>query len=89
MTGGLTGSSNTVPGLVSGKLVETSRTLKFVNYAIAPGVTLSGTLRVQKYVPPMRFEGTIIVGGRFAAAGLLGVAGSSVRGTLGGHVVGR
>ena len=41
-----------------------------------------------KFGPPIRFQGTVTVGGPFAANGLLGVAGSSVRGTLGGRVVG-
>ena len=88
MTAGLSGSSASVPGVASGKLIEGGRTLTFVKYGIAPGVTLSGTLRLQKYGPPISLQGSLTVGGRFAATGLLGVLGSSVRGTLGGHVVG-
>ena len=88
MTAGLAGGSDTVPGVAGGKLVESGRALKFVNYAVTAGVTLNGTLRLVSYGPPIRFQGTVTVGGRFAATGLLGVAGSSVRGTLGGRVVG-
>ena len=88
MTAGLQGNSAIVPGVASGKLVESGQKLTFSKYAIAGGVTLSGTLRLEKFGPPMRFQGALTVAGPFAANGLLGVAGSSVRGTLGGRVVG-
>jgi hypothetical protein len=88
MTAGLAGRSDVIPGVASGKLLETGRSFTFVNYAITPGVSLSGTIRLVSFGPPFRFQGTVTVGGRFASTGLLGVLGTSVRGTLGGHVVG-
>ncbi len=88
MTAGLAGSSDVVPGVASGKLIESGRAFTFVKYSITPGVSLSGTLRLAKAGLPLQFQGNVTVGGKFAATGLLGVSGASVRGTLGGHVVG-
>jgi pimeloyl-ACP methyl ester carboxylesterase len=88
MTAGLSGTSAVVPGIVSGRVLESARSFKFVNYGIAAGVLLSGTLKLEKLGAPLLFSGTITVGGRFAASGLLDVSGTSVRGTLGGRVVG-
>jgi pimeloyl-ACP methyl ester carboxylesterase len=89
MTAGLSGGSDVVAGVASGKLIESGRAITFVKYGIAAGVSLSGTVHLEKFGPPIRFQGTVTVGGRFAATGLLGVSGASVRGTLGGRVVGR
>ena len=88
MTAGLGGGSDVVPGVVGGKLVESGRSFTFVKYSITPGVMLSGTLKLAGGGLPLRFQGNVTVGGKFAATGLLGVSGASVRGTLGGHLVG-
>jgi len=65
------------------------REITLTRYAIAPGVTLTGTLRLTSTNLPLGFQGTLTVGGRSAATGILGVNGSSVRGTLGGRIVGK
>ena len=88
MTAGLAGSSDVVAGVTGGKLIESGRSFTFVKYSITPGVSLSGTIRLVKFGPPLQFQGNVTVGGKFAATGLLGVSGASVRGTLGGHIVG-
>jgi pimeloyl-ACP methyl ester carboxylesterase len=87
-TAGLSGTSTSVGGLYGGKVVETARTITFVGYQLASGVSLSGTLRLKTFGPPSVFDGAVTVGGSLAAPGLLGVVGASVRGTLGGRPVG-
>ena len=49
---------------------------------------LSGKLRIGKTGLPLAFEGAVTVGGPAASAGVLGLSGSSLRGTLGGRLVG-
>ena len=83
------GSSGTVAGIYSGHLVETGdRTFRLAGYSIAPGVSVSGSLRLTTYGPPLAFQGLVTVGGRSAAQGSLGLVGGSLRGTLGGKRVG-
>jgi pimeloyl-ACP methyl ester carboxylesterase len=83
------GSSGSVAGIYSGRLVQTgSRTFKLVGYSIAPGVTVSGSLRQTSDGPPLGFQGLLTVGGRSAAQGSLGLVDGSLRGTLGGKRVG-
>ncbi|MGZ4258283.1 MAG: alpha/beta hydrolase, partial [Gaiellaceae bacterium] len=67
MTAGLAGGSNVVPGVAGGKLLESGRSFTFVKYAISPGVSLSGTIRLVSFGPPLQFQGNVTVGGRFAA----------------------
>jgi len=87
---GLSGSTGSVGGLYSGKLVSTSgRTFKLVRYSVAPGVELSGKVRFVAFGPPNTFDGVITVGGSAASHGLLGFSGSKVGGTLGGTIVSR
>jgi pimeloyl-ACP methyl ester carboxylesterase len=88
MTAGLSGGDAVVPGITSGRVIESAQSFKFVNYGLAAGVYLNGTLKLLKPGTPLVFAGSVTVGGRFAATGLLGVSGSSVRGTLGGRLVG-
>jgi pimeloyl-ACP methyl ester carboxylesterase len=89
MTAGLSGSTKPVPGIYGGKLVATSaRTFNLVRYSIARGVTLTGKLRVTGLGPPIGFDGAVTVGGADATSGVLGLSGSSLRGTLGGRLVG-
>jgi pimeloyl-ACP methyl ester carboxylesterase len=83
------GSTGSVAGIYSGRIVETGdRTFKLVGYSIAPGVSVSGSLRLTTFGPPLAFQGQLTVGGRSAAHGSLGLAGGSLRGTLGGKRVG-
>jgi len=82
-------SSESVPGLYGGKLSTGQREFTLTRYSIAPGVTLSGKLRLVSTKLPLGFQGTVTVAGRSAANGILGVNGTSLRGTLGGRVVGR
>jgi pimeloyl-ACP methyl ester carboxylesterase len=88
MTSGLSGVSTRLPGLYGGSLVAAARSFTFSGYSDARGVTLSGKLTLQKIGPPIDFQGAVTVGGPGAARGVLGVSGSSVRGTLGGSSVG-
>jgi hypothetical protein len=82
-------SSRVVPGLYGGKLSAAQREFTLTRYSIAPGVTLSGKVRLRSTTPPFGFQGTLTVGGRSAADGILGLNGSTLRGTLGGRIVGR
>jgi pimeloyl-ACP methyl ester carboxylesterase len=75
-------------GIYAGKLVPNSRGFTLVRYSIAPGVELSGSIKLTKTQLPLVFEGTVRVGGVSAAAGLLGLTEKSLRGTLGGQLVG-
>jgi hypothetical protein len=88
MTTGLAGGNAVVAGITSGRVLESGESFKFQNYGLAKGVYLNGTLKLLKPGTPLVFAGSVTVGGRFAATGLLGVSGSSVRGTLGGRLVG-
>ena len=81
--------SPVVPGLYGGKLSAAQREFTLTGYSIAPGVTLTGKLRLTSTNLPLGFQGTLTVGGRSAATGILGVNGTSVRGTLGGRIVGK
>jgi pimeloyl-ACP methyl ester carboxylesterase len=82
-------SSETVPGLYTGKLTSGQREFTLTRYSIAPGVTLSGKIRLTKTTLPFGFQGTVTVGGPAAANGILGLNGTSLRGTLGGRIVGK
>jgi hypothetical protein len=77
-----------LPGIYSGKLAPAPRSFTLVRYSIAPGVELSGTIKLTKAQLPLVFEGTVKVGGAKAAAGILGLTEKSLRGTLGGRLVG-
>ncbi len=88
LMGAFSGSS-TLPGVFGGRLVAGSRGLTLVRYSIAPGVALSGTLQPAGGILPLRFSGAVTVGGPAGAIGILGVAGTSVRGALDGQLVGR
>ncbi len=82
-------SSSQVPGIYGGKLVAGSRQFTLTRYAIAPGVALTGTVKVTSSGLPVRFQGTLTVTGASAATGILGLSGTSLRGTLGGRLVGK
>jgi pimeloyl-ACP methyl ester carboxylesterase len=84
----LLANDSAIAGIYAGKLVPTSTGFTITRYAIAPGVELSGSIKLTKTQLPLVFEGTVKVGGASAAPGLLGLTEKSLRGTLGGRLVG-
>jgi pimeloyl-ACP methyl ester carboxylesterase len=77
-----------VAGLYGGRLVGTGeRDFTLVRYSIAPGIELSGKIRFTEFGPPLVFDGVVKVGGKRAAAGLLGLANGRLAGTLGGELI--
>ncbi len=83
------GEGGGVAGLYGGSLTVTSEgAFRLVRYSIAPGVEVSGRLRVTGFGPPLQFEGVVTVGGTGGAHGVLGVTGSRIGGTLDGQIVG-
>jgi pimeloyl-ACP methyl ester carboxylesterase len=88
MTVGLSGTSDRIPGVFGGWLVGTSSSsFQLVRYAVSRGVAVSGTLHITKLGPPIGFQGTLTVGGKAAATGLLSLQGSKLTGTLGGRII--
>jgi pimeloyl-ACP methyl ester carboxylesterase len=84
----LGGPGATLAGIYGGKLVVTApRAFRLVRYSIAPGVALSGKLRITKFGPPITFQGALTVTGASAASGVLGLSGGRLGGTLGGRIV--
>jgi pimeloyl-ACP methyl ester carboxylesterase len=79
----------TPAGLYGGKLVPAANGSGFtlVRYSIAPGLLVSGKLRLAAAGPPFRFKGTVRVSGSAAARGTLRISGRNVSGTLGGRRV--
>jgi pimeloyl-ACP methyl ester carboxylesterase len=85
----LLAAPTSVPGIFGGKLTEAStRGFTLVRYSIARGVWVSGRIRRPKTGLPLVFQGTVTVGGPAASGGVLGLSGNSLRGTLGGRIVG-
>jgi len=82
------GGAGTVAGVFGGKLVASARSIRLVNFSDARGVTVSGRLTLKGFGPPIVFQGAVTVGGTAAAGGILGLVGSSLRGSLGGFNVG-
>jgi pimeloyl-ACP methyl ester carboxylesterase len=78
-----------VAGLDHGKLVPAGQNgFKLVGYGIAPGVTISGSVKLSKGTAlPVQFDGTVTVGGTSAEGGVIHVAKSKLHGTLGGTPV--
>jgi len=85
----LMASEPVTPGVYGGRLVAAQRQITLTRYAAVPGVTLTGKLRLTSTNLPLKFQGTVTVGGASAANGILGLNGTSLRGTLGGRLVGR
>jgi len=85
-------SSNISPrGLYGGKLVNGTSADGFTltRYSVAPGVLLSGTIKLLDIGPPFTFRGTVHVTGPAVAAGTLRFDKNAVTGTLAGrHVKG-
>jgi len=89
MTVGLTGSKKPVPGIYGGRLTwASSSSFRLAGYTLAHGVSVSGTVKIQKPGAPLQFEGILTVSGPGGAGGVLGLKGASLRGTLGGKLVG-
>jgi hypothetical protein len=89
MTSGVTGSTTPVPGIYGGRMTSPSSTsFKLTGYSVTQGVSLSGTIKIAKGGPPLVFEGLLTVSGKRAASGVLGLKGGSLRGTLGGKLIG-
>jgi hypothetical protein len=86
---GLFSGTSTVPGIFGGRLTMTLRDMTLTKYSIAPGVSLTGKLRRTGSDFPAQFQGTLTVAGSSAASGILGLNGTSLRGSLGGKIVGR
>jgi hypothetical protein len=84
----LMANDSTFAGIYAGRLVPSSRSFTLTRYAIARGVELSGTFKLMGTDLPLSFQGTVKVGGAVAAPGILGLSGTSLKGTLGGRVVG-
>ncbi len=81
-------TTGTVAGVFGGKLVSAGRGFTLTRYSLARGVTLSGKIRLAKTNLPLVFEGTVTVAGPGASGGILGLSGNTLRGSLGGRVVG-
>ena len=89
MTDGLSGTDTPVAGIYGGRLTSPSDgSINLAGYTVAQGVSLSGKLKIGKGGPPLRFEGFLTVAGTRAATGVLGLKNGSLRGTLGGKLVG-
>jgi pimeloyl-ACP methyl ester carboxylesterase len=84
------GSPASIPGLTSGALTPIgSDGFRLAGYGIAPGVTVSGTLKeAERGGVTVKFQGTLKVAGRVAAAGTLQLGASGLHGKLGGKTVG-
>ncbi len=78
-----------VPGIFGGRMLTGPRGFTLVRYSVSRGVELSGTLRLAKLGLPLAFQGAVTVSGPGASIGIVGLSGSSLRGTLGSHLVGR
>jgi hypothetical protein len=88
LTSGESGQAQSVAGVYGGRMNGTGHGFKLVNYTLARGVTVSGSVKYTDVGPPIKWQGTVTVGGAGAAHGLLGLSGSSIRGSLGGRPVG-
>jgi pimeloyl-ACP methyl ester carboxylesterase len=80
----------TARGLFGGKLVNGAdgRTFRLTRYSLAPGVLVSGKLRLVDIGPPSSYSGTVRVSGSAAVTGTLKVAkNGKIRGRLGGRTV--
>jgi pimeloyl-ACP methyl ester carboxylesterase len=82
---------HSVAGLYGGSLAPAgSSGFKLSGYSIAPGLTVSGSVRITKDSGlPLTFDGTVTVRGSSASGGVLGLVRNSLKGSLGGKQVGR
>jgi len=84
----LMANDKTLAGVFSGKLLPQPRSFTLSRYSVARGVQLSGTFTLVNTDLPFSFQGTVTVSGPAAAQGILGLNGTSLKGTLGGRAVG-
>jgi pimeloyl-ACP methyl ester carboxylesterase len=77
---GESGAKTSVRGIYGGTMVAMSRSFTLARYSIAPGVALSGTIRVRGVMPPLAFVGSVRVSA--AASGTLTLDHGSLRGRL-------
>jgi hypothetical protein len=82
-------SSVAAPGLYSGLLTTSSRTMFLTGYSISPGVTLTGHLTIAAVTYPLVFSGKLVVAGTRASFGTLTASGGHLSGTLAGKHVSR
>lgn len=83
------GSTVAVPGLYSGLLTASSRSLFLTGYSISPGVTITGHLTVAAVTYPLIFSGKLVVAGARASFGTLTASSGHLTGTLAGKHVSR
>ncbi len=82
------GAGKPVAGLTSGRLVVgANRSFRLDHYGIAPGVELTGRLKIVGDGLPFSFEGTVAVSGKRAARGTLRLTKGTLSGNLGGRPV--
>jgi pimeloyl-ACP methyl ester carboxylesterase len=86
--GWLMANDKPLAGVYSGKLVPRARGFTLTRYSVARGVQLSGTFKLVNTDLPFSFQGTLTVTGAVAAQGILGLSGTSLKGTLDGRAVG-
>jgi hypothetical protein len=84
------GSDASIPGLTNGALTPIgSDGFRLTSYGIAAGVTVNGTLKeAERGGVAVKFQGTLKVAGRVAAAGTLQLNAAGLHGKLGGKSVG-
>ncbi len=80
-------TTGTAGGLYGGSLQARGDGFRLLRYSLAPGVALSGRLKVVPGGLPLRVAGSVTVSGRAAARGALRVTRRSLAGTLGGRRV--
>jgi hypothetical protein len=86
---GLLAKDGLAGGLVVSQGIPASfaRSFRMIEFAVVPGVELSGTLSIFPGGLPIQFQGTFKVRGDKAARGTLTLKGSQLTGTLGGRKV--
>jgi pimeloyl-ACP methyl ester carboxylesterase len=87
-TGAMADTPQTVKGIFGGKALATATSVTLTNYALGPGVTLSGKLTMRDFGPPLSFNGSVKIAGSAAAHGTLTLDHGRLRGRLGGRKVG-
>jgi hypothetical protein len=78
-----------VPGLAGGTLTVVGKDgFRLSGYALVPGVTLSGTIKLgERRTVALDFQGAVTVAGAAAPKGHLQLIASKLSGTVGGHAV--
>ena len=67
---------------------NSASSFRLVGYTVARGVSVSGTVKIAKQGVPLQFQGLLTISGSGGAHGILGLSGKTLRGTLGGKLVG-